>query len=142
MSFQDEILNNLQTFANELQSNRINLPPINLETRLNTPIHKINSELNKYKNNLRISHMNAVSIPKHRDEIRRVVSKTDLDFIGISETNTVLKNTLTVISIKSVVINFSKKIEKISTVVAWACISRRDIPHTKLKLITKRPSLK
>ena len=87
MAIQDEILNNLQTFANDIRSNHIDFIQPNAEVRLNTPIHKINTELNKYKQNLRISHINAVSVPKHKDEISRVIYKTDMDFIGVSETN-------------------------------------------------------
>jgi hypothetical protein len=52
-----------------------------------TPIAKMNSEMGAHNNHLRVAHLNTVSIPKHRDEIQRVICETDLDILCTSETN-------------------------------------------------------
>ena len=51
-----------------------------------TPIEIIKAKLKKYKNNLTSFHINACSIPKHYDEIARILIETDVDILGISET--------------------------------------------------------
>ena len=50
------------------------------------PIDLINSELKPFSNNLKIAHINARSVPKHIDEIKRVLLSTDFDIFAISET--------------------------------------------------------
>ena len=52
-----------------------------------SPIEDINNNLKPFGNFLRIAHINSVSIPLHRDEISRVINSTNLDIVGISETN-------------------------------------------------------
>ena len=52
-----------------------------------TPIKKIKTELRNHINRLKICHINAVSVPKHRDEIGRIINETAMDIIAISETN-------------------------------------------------------
>ena len=52
-----------------------------------TPITKINKELQQFIHNIKVAHLNAVSIPKHRDEISRVLSLTQFDVFGVSETS-------------------------------------------------------
>ena len=52
-----------------------------------TPITKINKELLQYIHNIKVAHLNAVSIPKHRDEVSRVLSLTQFDVFGVSETS-------------------------------------------------------
>lgn len=51
-----------------------------------TPIEFINNKLKNYRNNLTGIHINAQSIPKHYDEIVRLLIETQMDFLAISET--------------------------------------------------------
>ncbi len=46
---------------------------------LQTQIAKINSDLNYFANKLKIAHINARSVPKHIDEIRRLLLNTNFD---------------------------------------------------------------
>ena len=55
-------------------------------TNITTPIEFIKEKLKKYKNNLTSFHINAQSIPKHYDEIVRLLTETDVDILGVSET--------------------------------------------------------
>ena len=78
-------MNEIAEFANIA-----NLPTLHftdLLDILHTPISKINSDLEPYKHSLKIAHLNAVSIPKHRDEIYRVLREANFDILAISETN-------------------------------------------------------
>ena len=47
----------------------------------------MNTEMGAHHNQIRVAHLNTVSIPKHRDEIQRVMHETDLDILCTSETN-------------------------------------------------------
>jgi exonuclease III len=51
-----------------------------------TPIEIIKSKLKNLKNNLTSFHINAQSIPKHYDEIVRILTETGVDILGVSET--------------------------------------------------------
>ena len=51
-----------------------------------TPIEQINMDLKNNQKWLRVGHVNARSIPGHITELTRLVTETDLDIIGISET--------------------------------------------------------
>ena len=51
-----------------------------------TPIEEIIKKLNQFKNNLTSFHINAGSIPKHYDEIVRLLYLTGVDILGVSET--------------------------------------------------------
>ena len=51
------------------------------------PISKLRLDFGPYKNHLRVAHLNTASIPKHRDEIQRVMLEADLDIFAASETN-------------------------------------------------------
>ena len=62
-------------------------PVLKLDHNYPTPIQQINSNLDAYKNLINIAHMNAVSIPKHRSEIHRILNETNLDILAVSETN-------------------------------------------------------
>ena len=53
---------------------------------LQTPIEYIKKVLKKYKNNLTSIHINAQSIPKHYDEIVRLLVETGVDILAVSET--------------------------------------------------------
>ena len=59
----------------------------NLDHMYQTPIQEINYNLKDYKNILNVTHINAVSIPKHRVEIHRILNETKMDIMGVSETN-------------------------------------------------------
>lgn len=51
-----------------------------------TPIEFIKSKLRKFQNNLTSFHINAQSIPKHYDEIVRILNETGVDILAVSET--------------------------------------------------------
>ena len=60
------------------------IPPISIDFL--TPIEVIKNKLKNFKNNLTSFHINACSIPKHYDEIVRLLIETGVDILGISET--------------------------------------------------------
>ena len=70
-----------------------------LNSNYSTPIQEINNNLNNYSKLIKIAHLNAVSLPKHRDEINRIINSTKLDIIGISETNVKKQTPMDVIKI-------------------------------------------
>ena len=51
------------------------------------PISKIQADFKPYEHLLRFGHMNTVSIPKHRDEIYRLIRSLDFDIFAACETN-------------------------------------------------------
>ena len=53
---------------------------------INTPIEQLNIDLKNNHKWLRVAHINARSIPGHISELTRLVTDTDLDIVGISET--------------------------------------------------------
>ena len=69
-----------------------NAIPLDNQLNVTSPIDEIKNNLRPFSQYLSIAHINAVSIPLHRDEILRVVHSTGLDIMGISETN-IKKNT-------------------------------------------------
>ena len=81
----DDIITALRNLASDLNSSEPFIP--DLDTSFITPAHKINGEVNKFKNILKIGHLNAVSLPLHRDEIQRLLYDTDFDIVAVSETN-------------------------------------------------------
>ena len=81
----NEILVELDNIANEINSTEVVIP--DLDNSFLTPIKKINNELGTFDKQTKISHLNVVSIPNHRDEIYRIINSTKKDIIGISETN-------------------------------------------------------
>ena len=81
----NEILIELANFPNSINLEEPIIPELN-DTFL-TPARKINKDLEKYKKLIRISHINAVSMPKHRDEIQKIVTETGMDIVCVSETN-------------------------------------------------------
>ena len=82
----DEVIAQLSNMANDIKNSYKEIP---LDSQLNilSPIDCINQQLRPFSSYLRLAHMNSVSIPLHKDEIYRVISKTDLDIVGFSETN-------------------------------------------------------
>ena len=81
----DELIDHIQapTIGDDTVTQQI--PKIDIDLRLNTPIHKLDTELRKFPNDLTVGHMNTVSIPKHHDEIRRIIGKFHI--FAASETN-------------------------------------------------------
>ena len=53
----------------------------------NAPIFDINNNLRPFSDLLRIGHMNAVSVPLHRDQIARVLYKCKFDIFAVCESN-------------------------------------------------------
>ena len=58
---------------------------INLQD-LCSPIEQLNNDLKNNQKFLRVAHINARSIPGHIVELIRIISETDCDIIGVSET--------------------------------------------------------
>ena len=54
---------------------------------LKTPISKVVSDFERFEHYLRIGHLNTVSIPKHFDEIYRLIRLAGFDIFASSETN-------------------------------------------------------
>ena len=81
----EEILKELSNLTSVIDIAEPIVP--DLSERFLTPARKINKDFENYKNLIRISHLNAVSVPKHRDEIFKIVSETQMDIICVSETN-------------------------------------------------------
>ena len=86
-----DILSNLTNVTSEIISS---YKEITLDRNLGvlSPIDEINRNLSAFRNLLCVAHLNAVSIPKHKDEIFRILCKTNIDILCISETN-IKKNT-------------------------------------------------
>ena len=49
------------------------------------PINAINNSFFNYRNCFKIAHLNARSLPRHFDEVSRLVINTDFDIISLSE---------------------------------------------------------
>ena len=81
----EEIINELAGYSADLGDDDIIIP--DLVDGFSTPIRKIKEDFTEHDKSLKICHLNAVSIPKHRDEIYRIIRETDMDIIGVSETN-------------------------------------------------------
>ena len=83
-------MNGLTAVANDvtipiftIDNNLDNLFTNNMEL----PISKIKSQFEPYEHLLKFGHLNTVSIPKHKDELYRLISLLDFDFFAASETN-------------------------------------------------------
>ena len=61
--------------------------PLDYILTTNAPIFDINNNLRPFSDLLRIGHMNAVSVPLHRDQIARVLYKCKFDIFAVCETN-------------------------------------------------------
>ena len=79
----DDIWGNLRALS-DVCENSISKISQNMDLRLNTPTFILESEFKKYPHNLRIGHLNTISIPKHREELQRIVPMFDI--FGASET--------------------------------------------------------
>ena len=65
----------------------------NIEDEFKTPITQIKEDFDKVSDCFRVCHINPTSVQAHRDEMFRLIEATDMDAIGVSETN-MKKNTL------------------------------------------------
>ena len=81
---------NIFNFSDELflgtDSIHHDIPLDNRLDNMNTPIQQLNNDLQNNQNWVRVAHINARSVPGHLPEISRIVSETNLDILGISET--------------------------------------------------------
>ena len=50
-----------------------------------SPLRQVMVDLDKHKDSLRIGHLNASSVPKHIDEVKRILKDTGLDILAITE---------------------------------------------------------
>ena len=81
----DKILKELTALTEAMEHTTFSSPQIKPELRLNTPMYTLETELKKHPYNLKIGHLNTVSIPKLRDEISRLINLFQI--FGVSETN-------------------------------------------------------
>ena len=79
------ILNELAALTDAVEHTTSILPSLKPELRLNSPMFTLETELNKFPYNLKIAHLNTVSIPKRRDELERIIKLFQI--FGVSETN-------------------------------------------------------
>ena len=92
-------MNDLQAFADGINIPVINIPDfIDFQARAVTeqlptiadeisPLEKIIRDLEPFTHQLRIGHLNTSSIPKHHEELQRVVVGADFDIFASVETN-------------------------------------------------------
>ena len=76
LQFADELFINESDHPNNVQPT---------ETFI-SPLQVVHTQLAKYTKSLFIGHINASSVPKHIDELRRILVQTKLDILGITET--------------------------------------------------------
>ena len=79
-NFDDELFLNTNSVNQDLllDTNRLN--------NINTPIEQLNNDLRNNQNWLRVVHINARSVTGHLSEITRLITETNSDIMGISET--------------------------------------------------------
>ena len=87
----DVVLTTLSNLASDINSSYKSIP-LDYNLNITSPICEIKNNLKPFSQYLSLAHINAVSIPLHRDEIHRVIHGTNMDIIGVSETN-IKKNT-------------------------------------------------
>ena len=75
-------LNNYQISLNENTENFIKLG-----NEFKTPLQQITNDYANVSNSIRVGHLNAVSVAKHRDEIYRIMHGADMDVVLVSESN-------------------------------------------------------
>ena len=82
----DNILASMAVLANEVKTA---YKPHTLDSNLNviSPIDEMINNFKKFKQYLLVAHMNAVSVPLHKDQIQSLLVKTGIDILGMSETN-------------------------------------------------------
>ena len=79
----DDILRTLGALSDSCNSSIAKISN-NMDLRLNTPTYILEQEFKKHPYNLRVGHLNTVSIPKHHEELQRIVGMFDI--FGASET--------------------------------------------------------
>ena len=57
-----------------------------VENGIASPIEQINSDFKNHRNFLLVGHMNARSVPKHIQDMERILHETRFDVVGVSET--------------------------------------------------------
>ena len=85
------IMRSMSNITSEINNTFASFPMDN-NLNMSAPIDDINAKLRAFRNLINIAHLNAVSIPLHRDEIFRLLLKINFDIVGFSETN-IKKNT-------------------------------------------------
>ena len=80
-NFHDDLFSDTNSTQQNLQHDQ----NTNLLHDINTPIEQMNHDLQNNQGWLRVSHINARSVPGHLPEITRVVTLTDSDVVGVSE---------------------------------------------------------
>ena len=71
----DSVLSGLQTLTNSVENFEPLAPKNCLGLRLNSPLYTLDRELKNFPYDLKIGHLNTVSIPKHFDELKQIVKK-------------------------------------------------------------------
>ena len=75
----------MQTLTNNVENFEPLGPKNCLGLRLNSPLYTLDRELKNFPYDLKIGHLNTVSIPKHFDELKQIVNKFQI--FAASETN-------------------------------------------------------
>ena len=82
-NFDDELFQDSANVTMNLQQDNSYTDRIR---NIKTPIEQLNNDLRNNQNWLRVVHINARSIPGHLTELSRIITETNSDIIGISET--------------------------------------------------------
>ena len=83
-NFEDGLFSDLSSTNQDLLSEVSNFN-ITLHN-IHSPIEQLNNDLKNNQKWLRVAHINARSIPGHITELSRIISETNCDIVGISET--------------------------------------------------------
>ena len=81
----NSILSGLQTLTNSIENADPIIQKNNLGFCLNSPLYTLDKQLEKFPHDLKIGHLNTVSIPKHYDELKPIINKFQI--FASSETN-------------------------------------------------------
>ena len=81
----DRILSGEFQFSDDIFELKEKYVP-NLGNNFYTPSEKINKDLENLNTFLKVGHLNASSVPKHRDEISNIVKACSFDIFGVCET--------------------------------------------------------
>ena len=81
----NSILSGLQTLTNSIENADPIIQKNSLSFCLNSPLYTLDTELKKFPHDLKIGHLNTVSIPKHYDELKPIINKFQI--FASSETN-------------------------------------------------------
>ena len=81
----DHLLQELTNYQMSFSDNTNDF--IKIGNEFKTPLQQITNDYKQVSNSLRVGHLNAVSVAKHRDEMYRIVKGADMDIVAVSETN-------------------------------------------------------